>query len=82
MSEVLRKNAWVLGLAALLVALIVVTKVIQPSFGVSGLESIARAALPFAFATAGMSIQWAQHIQAIAVWAIKSGTVARVQFIV
>ncbi|WP_281972358.1 ABC transporter permease [Ruegeria faecimaris] len=29
---------------------------IQPTFGASGLESIARAALPFAFATAGMAI--------------------------
>jgi ribose transport system permease protein len=29
---------------------------IQPSFGVSGLESLARAALPFAFATAAMAV--------------------------
>ena len=29
---------------------------IQPSFGASGLESVARAALPFAFATAGMAV--------------------------
>lgn len=56
MSDFFRKNAWVLGLAALLVVLIAVTKVIQPSFGVSGFESIARAALPFAFATAGMAV--------------------------
>jgi len=55
-SDFFRKNAWVLGLAALLVVLIAVTKVIQPSFGVSGFESIARAALPFAFATAGMAV--------------------------
>ncbi|MEM8591307.1 MAG: ABC transporter permease [Pseudomonadota bacterium] len=52
----LRKHAWVLGLAALLAALLVVTKLIQPSFGAQGLESLARAALPFAFATAGMAV--------------------------
>ncbi|MEM9435687.1 MAG: ABC transporter permease [Pseudomonadota bacterium] len=51
-----RKHAWVIGLALLLVALLVVTRVIQPSFGAQGLESLARAALPFAFATAGMAI--------------------------
>ena len=52
----LRKNAWVLGLVALLAVLLAVTKFIQPSFGATGLESLARAALPFAFATAGMAI--------------------------
>ncbi|WP_224814243.1 ABC transporter permease [Hasllibacter sp. MH4015] len=51
-----RKNAWVLGLLVLLVVLLGVTKLIQPSFGATGLESLARAALPFAFATAGMAI--------------------------
>ena len=56
MSELIRKNAWVAGLAALLAVLLVGTKLIQPSFGVSGLESIARSALPFAFATAGMAV--------------------------
>ena len=45
-----------MGLVALLVVLLAVTKLIQPSFGSSGLESIARAALPFAFATAGMAV--------------------------
>ena len=56
MSRFWRANVWVLGLAVLLVALLVVTKLIQPSFGASGLVSIARAALPFAFATAGMAV--------------------------
>nr|WP_238934354.1 ABC transporter permease [Sulfitobacter mediterraneus] len=36
--------------------LLILTKAIQPSFGMSGLESVARAALPFAFATAGMAV--------------------------
>ena len=56
MSSFLQKNVWVLGLATLLLVLLGATKLIQPSFGASGLESIARAALPFAFATAGMAV--------------------------
>jgi len=56
MNALIRRHAWVAGLAALLVLLLVVTKMIQPGFGASGLESIARAALPFAFATAGMTV--------------------------
>lgn len=56
MMDMMRKNAWVVGLAVLLAVLLAATKMIQPSFGVSGLESIARAALPFAFATAGMAV--------------------------
>ena len=44
------------GLAVLMAVLLAITKLIQPSFGASGLESLARAALPFAFATAGMAV--------------------------
>lgn len=51
-----RKNAWTLGLIALFFVLLGVTRLIQPEFGVSGLESLARAALPFAFATAAMAV--------------------------
>jgi ribose transport system permease protein len=46
----------VIGLAVLMLALLAVTRMIQPNFGASGLESLARAALPFAFATAGMAV--------------------------
>jgi ribose transport system permease protein len=49
-------NSWTLGLAVLLVALLLLTKLIQPDFGASGLDSLARAALPFALATVGMAI--------------------------
>jgi len=56
MKAVLGRNGWVLGLAVLLALLLAVTKLIQPQFGVSGLDSVARAALPFAFATAGMAV--------------------------
>lgn len=51
-----QKHAWTLGLVVLLLILLGITKLIQPSFGVSGLESLARAALPFAFATAAMAV--------------------------
>ena len=56
MSRILAQNAWTLGLAVLLVLLLVATKIIQPDFGVSGLDSLARAALPFALATLGMAV--------------------------
>lgn len=49
-------NAWTLGLAVLLAVLLLTTKLIQPDFGTSGLDSLARAALPFALATIGMAI--------------------------
>ena len=52
----LRKSSWLLGLLALLFALLATTKIIQPEFGASGLESLSRAAIPFAFATAGMAV--------------------------
>ncbi len=54
--RLLRRNAWPLGLLVLLVILLGVTRLIQPNFGVSGVESLVRAVLPFAFATAGMAI--------------------------
>jgi len=56
MTGFLRRNFWVIGLAALLGLLLIATKLIQPNFGASGLESLARAALPFAFATAAMTV--------------------------
>lgn len=56
MSRMVQKHAWTLGLVLLLAVLMVITKLIQPSFGATGLESLARAALPFAFATVAMAI--------------------------
>lgn len=55
MKSVMR-NGWIIGLLVLLGLLLVATKVIQPNFGQSGLESLSRAALPFAFATAAQVI--------------------------
>ncbi len=56
MRRWVESNAWTLGLAVLLLALLLATKLIQPGFGASGLDSLARAALPFALATVGMAI--------------------------
>jgi ribose transport system permease protein len=56
MRRFISMNGWTLGLAALLAILLTATKLIQPDFGVSGLDSLARAALPFALATLGMAV--------------------------
>lgn len=56
MRRAVARNAWVVALAALLVLLLILTKIIQPGFGFSGLESLSRAVLPFAFATAAMAV--------------------------
>ena len=56
MTRLIRSNGWTAGLAALLMLLLIATKLIQPEFGVSGLDSLARAALPFALATVGMAV--------------------------
>lgn len=56
MKRLIEANAWTVGLGALLALLLIVTKLIQPDFGASGLDSLARAALPFVLATVGMAI--------------------------
>ena len=54
--SLLSRHGWVAGLCVLLALLLLLTKIIQPSFGLSGLTSLAQAALPFVLATAGMAI--------------------------
>ena len=56
MTGILRRQVWAVGLFALLLVLLVITKLIQPSFGASNFETVARSALPFAFAAAGMAV--------------------------
>lgn len=56
MKRFLETNAWTVGLAVLLALLLLATKLIQPDFGTTGLDSLSRAALPFALATVGMAI--------------------------
>jgi len=52
----LARHGWILGLLVLFALLLAGTKAIQPGFGASGIDSLARAALPFAFATAAQSV--------------------------
>lgn len=56
MKRLIEANAWTAGLAGLLILFLICTKLIQPDFGASGLDSVARSALPFAFATVGMAV--------------------------
>jgi len=56
MKRALARQGWVLGLAAIFVLLLIFTRIIQPGFGATGLDSLARATLPFAFATAAMGV--------------------------
>jgi ribose transport system permease protein len=52
----LGRHAWTGGLLLALLLLLLLTRAIQPNFGATGLESLARASLPFAFATAAMAV--------------------------
>jgi ribose transport system permease protein len=54
--RIVRRNGWVLGLFVLFGLLFVFTRLIQPDYGASGIGSLARAALPFAFAAAAQTI--------------------------
>jgi ribose transport system permease protein len=54
--RVLRRNAWVAGLCVLLALMLVLAKLVQPNYGAAGIESLARAALPYAFATAAQAV--------------------------
>ncbi|MHA1555277.1 MAG: ABC transporter permease [Alphaproteobacteria bacterium] len=56
MIGLIQRYGWVAGLFALLGSLLILTKLIQPNYGVSGLGSLAQAALPYAFATAAQTV--------------------------
>ena len=51
-----RRNTWTLGLIGLLAAFILVTKLIQPSYGAAQLEGLAIGALPLAMAAVAQAI--------------------------
>jgi ribose transport system permease protein len=55
-GDFVRNNGWTLGLIAFLVLLLVFSKLIQPSYGVSGIQSLAIAVLPLALAAVGQAI--------------------------
>ncbi|MBN9023028.1 MAG: ABC transporter permease [Rhizobiales bacterium] len=56
MTRFVKRNAWVIGLFALLALLLVATRLIQPSYGPAGFASLAGAVLPFAFAVAAQTV--------------------------
>ncbi len=51
-----RQNAWTLGLIAFLALLLVFTKLIQPTYGVTGVQGLAISVLPLALAAVGQAI--------------------------
>ncbi|MBB5750988.1 ABC transporter permease subunit [Prosthecomicrobium pneumaticum] len=56
MSRFLRRQGWVAGLFVLFLALLVVTRLIQPGYGAADFGSLARAVLPYAFAVAAQTV--------------------------
>jgi ribose transport system permease protein len=52
----LRRNGWTLGLLAFLALLLVYTRLIQPTYGVTGVQGLAISVLPLALATVGQAI--------------------------
>ncbi len=51
-----RRNTWVIALVGLLAVLLMFTKLIQPSYGVAGVQGLAISVLPLAFAAVGQAI--------------------------
>ncbi len=51
-----QRNGWVAGLVGFLALLLVFTKLIQPSYGVSGVQGLAISVLPLALAAVGQAI--------------------------
>ncbi len=52
----LRRNAWTVGLFVLLGVMLLITRAIQPTYGAEGVDSLARAALPVAFAAVAQAV--------------------------
>jgi ribose transport system permease protein len=51
-----RRNAWTIGLVAFLVLLLIFTKLLQPRYGVPGIQGLAISALPLALAAVAQAI--------------------------
>ncbi len=54
--RLLRRNAWTLGLLVLLGVMLALTRAIQSDYGASGLDALARSALPVAFAACAQAV--------------------------
>src|SRR5687768_11767938 len=55
-GALLRRHAWTVGLLAFLVVLLLFTRMVQPSYGVSGIQGLAISVLPLALAAAAQAI--------------------------
>ena len=51
-----RNNAWTIGLVALIAGLLVFTRTIQPTYGVTGVQGLAISVLPLALAAVAQAI--------------------------
>jgi ribose transport system permease protein len=56
LGSFLLRNAWTIGLIGFLALLLVFTKVIQPSYGVTGIQGLAISVLPLALAAVAQAI--------------------------
>lgn len=56
LGAAVRRNAWTLGLLAFLVALLALTKAIQPSYGAIALQGLGTSVLPLALAAVAQAI--------------------------
>jgi ribose transport system permease protein len=56
LASVARDNSWTLGLIGFLALLLVFTKLIQPSYGVTGVQGLAISVLPLALAAVAQAI--------------------------
>jgi ribose transport system permease protein len=56
LTDAARRNGWTLGLFGFLVVLLAFTKLINPDYGIPGLQSVAIAVLPLGLATVGQAI--------------------------
>jgi ribose transport system permease protein len=52
----IHEHGWVIGLCALLVGLLVLTKLVRPDYGPAGFSALVSAALPYAFAVAAQTV--------------------------
>jgi ribose transport system permease protein len=55
-ESAVQRNAWILGLLAFLVVLLVFTRLIQPRYGVTGIQGLAISVLPLALAAVAQAI--------------------------
>ena len=56
LAAALRRNTWLLGLIVGLAVLLVLTKLIQPTYGPAGVQALANAVLPLALAAVAQAI--------------------------